>query len=52
MEPGDLGGDFGFEAEAVLAQVDAPQDVRAEHLVAGLHIGQVEVGDGVGQQGE
>src|ERR1700752_4985846 len=42
---GDLGGDFGLEAEAVGFDRDALEDFTTEDLVAGLHIGEFEVGE-------
>ena len=47
--PGHLGGDLGLEAEAVLLDVDRLDHLAAEGLVAGLHVGQVQVGEHVRQ---
>lgn len=49
---GDLGGDFRFKTEAVFLDVDRLDDVTPEHFVAGLHVGETEVGGHVRQQGE
>jgi hypothetical protein len=49
-EAGDLRGHFGFEAEAFLLEPDLLDEFGAEELVAGLHIGQVQVGEHVGEQ--
>ena len=50
--PREPGGDLGIEAEAVLLQLDCLDDLAPEDLVAGLHVGEVEVGEAVGQQGQ
>jgi len=47
---GDLHCHFRFEAEAVFLQRDGLNHLAPECFVAGLHIGQVEVGDHVGDQ--
>lgn len=52
FEFGDLGGDFGFEAEAVFLDGDFLQYLAAEHFVTGLHVGEVQVGEHVGHEGE
>src|SRR5207245_2244726 len=39
---GDFCGDFGFEAEAIGANLDALQDFLAKNFVAGLHVGEFE----------
>jgi hypothetical protein len=49
---GDLGGDLGLEAEAVFLDGDGADEVAAEDLVAGFHVGEVEVGEDVGAEGE
>ena len=46
----DLARDFGLDAEVLRLQVEAIGDVADEHLVAGLHVRQVQVGERVGQQ--
>src|SRR5947207_13926758 len=40
---GYFGGDFGFESETVFAQVKVPDDGRAECLVTGFHVGEINV---------
>ena len=47
-----LHGDLRLEAKAVRADGNALQQVGAEDLVAGLHVGQVQVGEHVGDQRE
>src|SRR4029077_16665682 len=49
---GNFCGDFGFEAEAVGANLNALQDFLAKNLVASLHVGEFQVGEDVGEQGE
>ncbi len=49
---GELDGNFGFESEAVRPDGDALQQRSAEGLVAGLHVGKVQVGDHVAHGGE
>src|SRR5258708_4395243 len=49
---GDFGSDFGFEAEAVGANLNALQYFLAKNLVASLHVGEFQVGEDVGEQGE
>lgn len=44
---GEFDGDFGLETEAIGADGDGLQQRGAEGLVAGLHIGQVEISDDV-----
>src|SRR5918993_1875845 len=44
---GDLGGHLGLEAEPVALDVDPVDHVLAEHLVADLHVRQVQVGEHV-----
>src|SRR5205823_7116038 len=40
---GYFGGDFGFESETVFAQVKVPDDGRAECLVTGFNVGEINV---------
>ena len=47
---GELGGDLRLHAEPVRADGDALDDVGAEDLVAGLHVGEVHVRDHVGDE--
>src|SRR3546814_6907471 len=47
-----LRGHLRLEAEAVLLQVQRLDHLTAEGLVAGLHVREVEVGEGVGQRRE
>src|SRR5687768_17323932 len=49
---GDLGGDLRLEAESILLQLDALDHLPPEQLEAGLHVGEVEVGEGVAQRRE
>ena len=48
----DFGGDFRFEAETVGLELDALQDFVAENFVAGLHVGEFQIGEDVGEQSE
>ncbi len=43
-------GQLGLDAEAVGDQRQRLHEVRPDHLVAGLHVGEVEVGEHVGEQ--
>ena len=45
---GQLHGDLGLKPEARRLKLDLPEDLAPDDLVAGLHIGQVEVGENVG----
>ena len=45
-----LDGDFRLESESVALQRNAFQQVRPDHLVAGFHVRQIQVGDDVRQQ--
>ena len=47
---GQLGRDLGLEAEPILLDLDRLDDLAPEHLVARLHVGQVQVGEHVRQQ--
>ena len=47
---GDLGRDLRLESEPVAPQGNSLERRRAKELVARLHVGQVEIGGGVGQQ--
>src|SRR5689334_9374155 len=47
-----LGGDLRLETEAVLFHGDGADDLGAEGLVAGLHVGEVQVARHVAQRGE
>ena len=49
---GALHDDFGLEAETVGADGDALEQVGAKDLVTGFHVGEVEVAEHVGNQGE
>src|SRR5688572_16267254 len=51
-EPRDLRGDLGLEAEAVLLDADRARHLAPEHLVAGLHVGEIQVGDHVREEGQ
>ena len=46
---GEFGCHLRLESEAVLLEGDTFDDVGAEELVAGLHVGEVEVGKHVGE---
>src|SRR3989442_1028211 len=45
-------GDLHLEAEPVGREGQAPQQVGAHQLVARLHVGEVEIGEHVGEEGE
>ncbi len=47
-----LGRHFGLEPETVLLQLERLHHAGIEELVAGLHVGEVEVGEHVAQEGE
>ena len=47
-----LGRNFRFKAEPIFFDRDAGQDFAAKRFVACLHVGQVHVGQHVGQQGK
>ena len=49
---GELDGDFGLDAEPVAADRDASRQRQPERLVAGLHVGQVEVRRHVAGRGQ
>ena len=49
---GGFGDDFRFEAETVLLDWDALDDLAPEHLITGFHIRQVQVGEHVREQRE
>ena len=51
-EFGDFCGDFRFEAEAVLLDCDLGENLFPKHLVASLHIGEIEVGEHIGKLSE
>src|SRR5579862_5090856 len=51
-ELGNFRGEFGFDAEAILLDADALEHVGAEHFVARLHIGEVEIREHIDQQRE
>ncbi len=48
----DFGGNFRLEAEAVGFELDALEDFATEDFVAGLHVGEFEIGENVGKQSE
>src|SRR5204862_67184 len=48
----DLSRDLGLDREVVLAQVERPQHVGAERLVAGLHVGERRVEEEVREQAQ
>src|SRR5262245_5652980 len=52
MERGEFGGDFRFESEAVLLEVERLKHFAPEHLVTRFHVGQVQVREHVRQQSE
>ena len=52
FETGDFGGYFRLKTEAFLLEIDALNYVGTEKLVAGFHVGEVQVGEHVGQEGE
>ena len=45
-------GDLGFEPEPVRREAEGARDVAAYRLVAGLHVGEVEVREHVAERGE
>lgn len=49
---GDFEGDLGFKAETFGADGDAFEDLGAKGFVARFHVCEVEIGDGVGEQGQ
>jgi hypothetical protein len=49
---GQLDRQLGLDAEVVAHQRNRPQQVGSHRLVAGLHVGEVEVGDQVAEQRE
>ena len=49
---GDLGDDLGFDAEAVLLEGDGLDQLAFKNFVAGFHVGEVEIGRHVRQEGE
>src|SRR6266850_1876089 len=40
---GYFGRDFGFESEAIFAQINGPDDGSAECLVASFHVSEIDV---------
>ena len=48
--PRDLAGDLGLDAEVARLQIESIGDVADEHLVAGLHVREVQVGERIGQE--
>ena len=48
--PRDLAGDLRLDPEVARLQIQTIGDVADEHLVAGLHVRQVQVGERVGQE--
>lgn len=49
---GDFDGDLGFKAKTFGADGDAFEDFGAKGFVACFHVCEVEIGDGVGEQGQ
>ena len=49
---GDLGDDLGFEAEALFLEGYGLDEFAFENFVAGLHVGEVEIGRHVRQESE
>src|SRR5438477_4351226 len=49
---GDLGGNLGLNAKAVRDDRNGSKAIGCEGLVAGLHVGEVEVVKHVGEEGE
>ena len=47
-----LAGDFGFETEPILFELDRLNHFTLEHLGAGLHVGEIDVGHHVGERRE
>lgn len=52
IEFGDLRGDLGFEAEAVLLDLHLLDDLAAENFIARLHVREVQIREHVGHGGE
>src|SRR6267143_7012787 len=48
-ELGHLGCELRLESEPVRTEAQPPQQIRPKDLVAGLHVGEVQVGEHVGQ---
>lgn len=51
-DAGDFGGHLGLKAKPLLTELQALNRLSAEQLVAGLHIGQVEVGHGIRKESQ
>ncbi len=49
---GYLGGHLRFDPEPVLFEIESLKDTFAEDFIACFHIGQVEVGEHVREQGQ
>ena len=49
---GDLGDDLGFDAKAVFLERYGLDEFAFENFVAGFHVGEVEIGCHVRQEGE
>ena len=49
---GDLCRDFGLKAESIFLQLNSLDDFSSEHLVAGFHVTQVQVGECIAQGGQ
>ena len=52
FETSYFGSHLGFKAETLLLEKDALDNICPEQLVAGLHVGEVQVGEHVGQESE
>lgn len=52
FQSGNLGGNLRLKAKAVFLDPDLLNDLAFENLVADLHIGQIEVGQCVGEERE
>ncbi len=49
---GDLGDDLGFDAKTVFLEGNGLDQLALENFVARLHVGEVEIGRHVRQEGE
>ena len=47
-----FGGNFGFDPKSGLFELNFLEYLRAEHLVARFHVGQIDLGEDIGKRGE
>jgi len=50
--PGYLGRDLRLNAETVLLNAQPLDNIGPEQFVAGFHVGEIQVGEHVGEEGE